>query len=147
MLSVSLSLSALVISAALGYFLVKKSGVVSDTNDAVPPQVHLVPTEDLDLRMHTLTEDVKRLTIALDEGIAGYRRSEKRIQKTVTSSRRLLRENGLEHAGLEAEAQELRDRDDEPIEPLPAMPEQVETTRKVRFPGASQDFLRRIGAA
>jgi len=75
------------------------------------------------------------LTVAVSEGIAGYRRHEKRIQKTVSSARRLVREAGLEHAGIEAEYSELRPRDAEAIEPLSAVPEEVEPARTVRIPG------------
>jgi len=70
---------------------------------------------------------IDELLIAVDEGIKGVARAENRVQKTVSRARRLLRESGLEHAGLEAEALELREADEErsPEPELPAMPEPV----------------------
>jgi len=104
-----------------------------------PPQNPSVTFEN----MRNLERRLDDFEIAVSEGIARVTRHEKRIQKTVTSARRLVREAGLEHAGIEAEYAELRDGDGEGIEPLPAMPEEVEAVRVVRFPGGSLE----IGAA
>jgi len=86
------------------------------------------------------------LTIALDEGIKGYKRAENRIQKTVVSARRLIRENGLEHAGIEAEYEELRERDGEasPEPELPPLLAPVEEHQETGIPGVSQAELEAI---
>lgn len=86
---------------------------------------------------------IANLLIAVSEGIARVDRHEKRISKTVTSARRLVREAGLEHAGIEAEHAELQSADAEGSEPLPPMPALVEETRTIRIPGGSLE----IGAA
>jgi len=67
-------------------------------------------------------QEIESLTIAVSEGIAGYKRHEARVQKTVTSARRLIRESGLEHAGIEAEYAELHDGDEAPSEPEGVLP-------------------------
>jgi len=85
----------------------------------------------------TLRNGLADLVLAVDDGIRRVDRAESRIQKTVTSARRLVKESGLEHAGIEAEASELRDRDDERVEPLPAVPTPVESPRAVRIPGGT----------
>jgi len=90
-----------------------------------------------------LNARMDRLTNAVADGIERVSRSENRIQKTVTSARRLVREAGLEHAGVEAEFEELQPPDAEGIQPLPPMPPEVEETRVVRFPGGELE----IGAA
>jgi len=87
--------------------------------------------------LETLTVRVDNLTLAVSDGIARVDRAEKRIQKTVTSARRLVREAYLEHAGIEAEYDELEPPDDLGVEPLPALPEEVESTASVRVPGGS----------
>jgi len=96
-----------------------------------------------DRRMEDLELEMERLKEAVAHGITQVSRNENRIQKTVTSARRLVREAGLEHAGIEAEYEELQPPDAEGIQPLPAVPAQVETNRVVRFPGGSLE----IGAA
>ena len=85
------------------------------------------------------------LTLAVDEGIRFVKRAENRVQKTISSARRFVRESGLEpFAPLEAEAAELRDVDgdgsDEPG--LPALPEPVDEDSGV--PGVSEAELQRI---
>jgi len=120
---------------ATGGNVVLARAVLRPKNAPVTTVPYPVPTEDLDLRMHTLTDDMARLTIAVSEGIARVDRHEKRVQKTVTSARRLVREAGLEHAGIEAESEELQSAHDEGVEPLPAMPAQVAETRTIRIPG------------
>ena len=51
---------------------------------------------------------VKEYAIALSEGIEREERRERRINATVARARKELRESGVEHAGLEAEAGDLR---------------------------------------
>jgi len=58
-------------------------------------------------------QEIQNLRLAVDEGVRSVSRAEKRVAKTVQGARRLVRESGLEHPGLEAEAEELRDRDGE----------------------------------
>ena len=86
---------------------------------------------------------IERLTVAVSEGIAGFKRHEKRVQKTVKSARRLLAENGLEHAGLEAEAAEIRERDEPGIDPfgMPPVLESVASDRPTGIPGVTHDDL------
>jgi len=89
---------------------------------------------------------IDALTTAVSEGIAGYKRHETRVQKTIASARRLVAENGLEHAALEAEVEELSDGDDREPEPEPqiellrAEPE----VRRTGMPGVSPEELERI---
>lgn len=80
---------------------------------------------------------VEDLTIAVDEGIRRVDRAENRVQKTVTSARRLVSDAGLEHAGIDAEHEELQSSNGEGIEPLPAMPVEVEAVRTVRVAGGT----------
>jgi len=84
-----------------------------------------------------LTTRLDKLTFAVSDGIERVARAENRIAKTVTSARRLVREAGLEHAGIEAEHDQLQPRDADPVQPLPAMPEEVAATRTIRIPGGS----------
>jgi len=86
------------------------------------------------------------LRTALADGIARVDRSEKRIQKTVTSARRLVQSNGLEHAGIEAEFDEL----EEPLVQAalsldPPEPEETfEDDRPTGIPGISRARLEEL---
>jgi len=95
-------------------------------------------------RLDELTGRIDALTLAVAEGIKGYKRAENRVQKTVTSARRLVRESGLEHAGIEAEYDELQSRDDEPVhvsEVLPLLPEmESDPPTHIPWPNADQRF-------
>jgi len=90
-----------------------------------------------------LERRIDQLTQAVAEGIERVDRAEKRIRKSVTSARKLVRENGLEHPAIEAEYEELRERDAEPIEggELQLVPEPVEEDRKTGIPGLSPATL------
>jgi len=90
-----------------------------------------------------LHDRIDKLTLAVDEGITRVSRAENRVAKTVTSARRLVREAGLDHPGIEAEYAELQSPDAGGNEPLPAVSEEVAATRTVRIPGGSLE----IGAA
>jgi len=70
---------------------------------------------------------IANLTLAVAEGIAHVKRAEKRVQGIIQGARKSLEERGLEHPGLEAEAQELLDLDGDPSEvsPLRVMPAEV----------------------
>jgi len=122
-----------------------------DQSDRPPTAQSPAPTLgsliDLELRLERSVADLdhrlEQLVVAVSEGITGYQRHEKRVQKTVASARRLVASHSLEHAGIEAEFAELEPSDDSGIEPLPSMPTEVEPTRTVRFPGGSLE----IGAA
>ena len=111
---------------------------------SAPTVIH--PIDAGDVRALLLEEtrarqaEIEILRIAISEGIARVDRHEKRVQKTVTSARRLVRDSGVEHAGIEAEYAELEPANAEPIQPLPAMPEEVETTRVVRIPGGQLEI-------
>jgi len=87
--------------------------------------------------------EIKNLTLAVSDGIARVDRAEKRVQKTVTSARRLVREAGIEHAGIEAEYEELQPVDGEPLEEQPVLPlfEDVEDARPSGIPGLSNAAL------
>jgi len=93
--------------------------------------------------------ELERMKLAIAEGIERVDRAEKRIRKSVTGARKLVRENGLEHSGLEAEYDELRLDDGEPSQAveLPPLPASVEPGRRIRFPGVSQAFLERMGSS
>jgi len=94
----------------------------------------------------TLRAGLADLTLAVDEGIKGYKRAENRVQKTVTSARRLIRENGLEHAGIEAEYEELHDGNDEPSPSGEVLPlfEEVEASTRTGIPGVDSAELARM---
>lgn len=70
---------------------------------------------------------VATLTLAVAEGISHVKRAEKRVQGIIQGARKSLEERGLEHPGLEAEAQELLDLDGDPSEvsPLRIMPSEM----------------------
>lgn len=93
------------------------------------------------------TVDIERrlddLTLAVDEGIRRIDRAESRVQKTVTSARRQLREAGQEHAGIEAEYEELHDGDEGggEVEAVPALPAYVEPDKPSGIPGLSRSEL------
>jgi len=111
--------------------------------------------------MHELANVNQRiddLVLAVDVGIKGYTRAENRVQKTVTSARRLVRESGLEHAGIEAEFEELHEGDGVGVEPgpahresgaprVPAVPESVELDGPSGFPGISRSRLQELRRA
>jgi len=98
---------------------------------------------ELKTRVDKNWAEIQRMVLAVSEGIARVDRAENRIQKTVTSARRLVRDAGLEHAGIEAEYAELQPSDDEGVVSLSAMPEEMASTRTVRVPGGSLE----VGAA
>jgi len=101
-----------------------------------------------EIRLDGLGEEIDRIKIALSDGIARNDRAEKRIQKTVASARRQLREAGIEHAGIEAEHAELLERDESPgeDEQLRLLPESVEPPRRSGIPGLSAEALEEIKA-
>jgi len=110
------------------------------------PSVTFENLRNLERRLDEFGEDLARLTTAVSEGIMGYKRHEKRIQKTVSAARRLVSENGLEHAGIEAEYEELQSGDGEPSgggEVLP-LREEVAPPTRTGIPGMDSEELARI---
>jgi len=141
MLTVVLSISVAALSAALIALLWRVMGVVSPTIARPEPVTDWSNIrEGISLqtaRIDANERAIADLLLAVDEGIKRVDRAENRVQKTVTSARRLIREAGLEHAGIEAEFAELHPSDGEGIEPLPPMPELVEDARTIRIPGGN----------
>lgn len=113
------------------------------------PQVTAEISTELRAELDAIGVKIGDLRIAVSEGIAGYQRHEKRVQKTVAGARKLLREGGLEHAGLEAEVDELREFDagGSEEEQLRLMPAQVEDRGRTGIPGVSHEDLDRLKAA
>lgn len=62
----------------------------------------------LTARMEATDSDLTEVKLAVDDGIRHVDRAERRIRATVKRAREQLSEHGLESAGLEAEAAELR---------------------------------------
>jgi len=85
------------------------------------------------------------LELAVAEGIRGVTRERNRINKTVGSARRLLRENGLEHPALESEYEDLQPVDAEPreAEQLQLVPQDVASTGPSGIPGVTLQDLDR----
>jgi len=111
--------------------------ILLHTKEAPLLEIHSVSPDELAAVKAQFEAEIQMLTMAVDTGIAGYQRAEKRVQKTVAGARRLLREAGIEHAPLEAEAAQLQSRDDEGSGEgkLPAVPESVAPPRTIRIPG------------
>lgn len=121
---------ALLTLAVAQLFLLR--GSLSRNNELLAIDRHRPDTtEEIERLSRATAENYQRileLGLAVDEGIRFVKRAEKRVAKTVQGARRLLAASGLEHPGLEAEAAELRDLDDEPLgsEEVPALPEGLE---------------------
>lgn len=103
----------------------------------------------LDKRVADNSAAIANLVVAVSDGIAHVKRHEVRVAKQVTGARRLLRENGLEHPGLEAEHEELRERDGEGSEQeeVLALPAPVEgDQRPSGIPGLTEEDVTRLKA-
>lgn len=89
------------------------------------------------------------LTLGVAEGIKRVDRAENRVQKTVTSARRQLREAGLEHAGIEAEFEELHTSDEGGSEDQGVLPLQEAVVRDgpSGIPGISRSQLQAMREA
>ncbi len=89
------------------------------------------------------------LKLALADGIQRVDRAENRIQKTVTSARRLVANAGLEHAGLDAEAAELREEhaDGSEEDPVPPLQPVLELDGPSGIPGLSRSELAEMRGA
>jgi len=82
------------------------------------------PSESEALAIAAIQAKMADLTMAVDTGVIRVQRSENRIRAIVQGARKQLAEQGLEHAGVEAEASELHDvdgggSDDQPVPPVP----------------------------
>jgi len=127
--------------------------VVSRTNERAGPVADQAVTfEDLTKLAQAMEKNEARLdslTLAVAEGIERVSRAENRIAKTVTSARRLVAAAGLEHAGIEAEDQELRaadgaSSDDQQVLPLSPV---LEIDGPSGVPGLSRNELARLRGA
>jgi len=111
---------ALAVMFTFGWFVNRLTGVLRDNNELLSIDRHRPDTSEEFLRLSQATTsnyaEIQELRLAVAEGITNVRRAEKRVAKTVQGARRLVRESGLEHPGLEAEAEELRERDEPPGE-------------------------------
>jgi len=113
------------------------------------PSVTFENLRNLERRLDEFGGDLEQLTTAVSEGIAGYKRHEKRVQKTVAAARRLVRDSGLEHAGIEAEYDELHEADGGGSAPSEVLEvhEEVEAPTRTGIPGMNSDELARIREA
>jgi len=115
--------------------------VLTRIKELAPPPAHPITTPvthaDLDVISTRLHAEIETLRFAIAEGIERTDRSEKRVQKTVAGARRLVREAGIDHPALEAEASQIQSRDDEGggEGKLPPVPESVAPSRTIRIPG------------
>jgi len=135
-------LALLTVAISLGFV---RRAVVLHMNRPTPPEPDRVTTNDLAMMNSRFHAEVESLRFAIAEGIERTDRAEKRVQKTIAGSRRLLRESGLEDPKLEAEASQLHERDEDrsPRRELPPVPKGVAQARRIRIPGGSLE----IGAA
>lgn len=108
------------------------------------------PFDDLPIlsRLMALEADRDLLRAAVAEGIQHVERVEGRIRGTVKRAQKELKELGIEHPGLDAEARELSivDGDGGEEEELPVMPSDVGPSTS-SIPGVSADQLRRVRGA
>ncbi len=111
-------------------------------------------TEALEEIDGTPVEDkLERLTIAVAEGIAHVDRAERRVATTLRSAHSKFAKSGFEHAGVEAEIENLPDLDGEGSEDgqLRLMPEDVEVSGPDNspsgIPGMTVDQANQIRAA
>lgn len=115
-----------------------------DRREPVPdPEWIQTSLMDLAKTVDRNAADIDKLRLAVSDGIERVDRAEKRVQKTVASARRLVAENGLEHAGIEAEAAEIAERDDAPAASpeMPPLPEYVEPSGPTGIPGINRADL------
>jgi len=138
--SILLAMVVIALLGTAGTTAVVGRVVLTRINEQTKPVVTPVEPPSWGDDIADVNARVDRLTLAVSDGIERVHRAESRVAKTVTSARRVVREAGLEHAGIEAEYDQLRAGDAEAIEPLPPMSEEVESTRIVRFPGGQLEI-------
>lgn len=104
----------------------------------------LEPAAELASRVRVLEDAQDDVMLAVAEGIKNVERAENRIRATVSRARKQLEDSGVEHAGLEAEAAELRliDGGGGSPEGLPPMPADMGATPS-SIPGVSLTELQR----
>jgi len=100
-----------------------------------------------DPRVAAIEARLSELTIAVDTGVNRVQRAENRVRAIIQGARKELEEHGYEHAGVEAEASQLRDidaggGDPEPVRAVPAGVEVVGQTPS-SIPGISVEQMRR----
>jgi len=121
-------------------------GKIANRPQTIPPlPAHQKVAENTEA-IAALYNEQRRLTAAVSEGIAQVVRHDRRIEKAVAGARRLLKANGLEHPGLEAEAGEIREGDEEgsPEPELPPVQEEMVLDRPTGIPGVSAARLQQI---
>jgi len=115
---------------------------VNSSSQKSPP-----PEQGEDPRVAALLIRMDDLTNAVADGVNRVQRSENRVRSIIQSARKELAEHGLEHAGIEAEASQLREVDggNGKPEPLPAVPEGLEDDRDgpSSIPGVTLAQMRR----
>jgi len=130
-----LAVVGFMLAAALIVTLTRLQGVLAPKIDQTPPSEHQADPAVRNTWQLGIEDELGSLRLAVADGIERVSRAEKRIQKQVTSARRLVREAGLEHAGVEAEYEELHVPDGEGIEPLSPVQPHMDNVRSVRIPG------------
>jgi len=138
---------ACVVSGALVYVARLIGSNIAPLGVVPYPTRTTADIEDWNRQIASIREELASMTLAIAEGISRTDRAEKRVQKTVAAARRQLSAAGIEHAGLEAEHDELRERNDEPSgssEVLPLFEKVEEPTRRTGIPGIDSQQLAEI---
>ena len=150
MASEILTIVAVVVALALAMYLAYVARVFLPPTPTVEPVPDRFVTPSMLQDVVQLAEknaaQINDLTLAVSDGIQRSDRAEKRVQKTISAARRLVRENGLEHAGLDAEHEELLERDDGPSEAREVHPvfQEVAPLPPTGIPGMNPEELQRI---
>lgn len=109
----------------------------------IPP-----PAPADDPRIAPLLARMDDLTTAVADGVLRVQRSENRIRAIVQGAKRELEAAGFDHAGVDAEARELRDIDGKTgdAEPVPTVPTLVENPADApsSVPGVTMGQMRRV---
>ena len=145
-ISEALALAAAVVEV-LGAILEAIHGATAAIRDFEIP--HTAPAEPSeDPRVDALVVRMDALTGAVAEGVQRVQRSENRIRSIVQGARRELADQGLEHPGVEAEAEQLRllDGKDREPEQVPEVQEEVADDSQLpsSVPGVSVGDMRRM---
>jgi len=138
MIPVTLSVIGLVLLLALVVAVAWAARVIPRSFEAREPSESPQPYDDANVwgAVHDLGALIKEarertdgIVLAVAEGIERVERSERRVRQTVASAKRRFEAEGYVDPGLEAEAAALPDDDapSRPAEPVPAVPEGVES--------------------
>lgn len=110
-------------------------------------ELHGARIADIEATLAPLPSWRKEILLAVSEGIERTDRAERRVQAVVKSARKQLADLGIEHVGIEAEAEGLRpvDGDESEEEELRLMPDDVADPgdQPSSIPGVSLSQLRR----